>query len=252
MKACSLFMVLTAAMCSPTLAFAEDSRCYEMRTYYANPDKLDALHARFRDHTVGLFEKHGMTNVGYWVPQDNTDNKLIYILSYPSREAREASWKAFLADPVWKAAYAESTKDGKLISKVESVFMQTTDYSPAIKPTVTDPARLFELRIYTTNEGRLDGLNARFRDHTTGLFEKHGLPQFGYWTPTEEADGRDNRLIYLLAVRDQATRDAGFKAFGADPEWKAARDASEANGKLLIKGGVQSIFLVPTDYSPAR
>ncbi|MEZ6122278.1 MAG: NIPSNAP family protein [Planctomycetaceae bacterium] len=231
---------------------AEDTRCFEMRTYYANPGKLDALHARFRNHTLGLFEKHGMTNVGYWVPVDNPDNKLIYILAYPSREQRDASWKAFQADEDWKAAYAESIRDGKLIAKVESVFLTATDYSPEIKAAASESPRLFELRIYTTNDGKLSDLNARFRNHTTKLFEKHGLPQFGYWTPMDEKDGRDNRLIYLLAVRDQETRDAGFKSFGQDPDWKAARTASEENGKLLINGGVQSVFLKPTDYSPTR
>src|SRR5262245_47204249 len=75
------------------------TRCYELRTYYSAPGKLEALHARFRDHTCKLFEKHGMVNVGYWVPLDNPDGKLIYLLAYPNREARENSWKAFMADP---------------------------------------------------------------------------------------------------------------------------------------------------------
>src|SRR5919199_346858 len=70
------------------------SPVYEMRTYFAAPGKLDDLGARFRNNTTRIFSKHGMTNVGYWIPVDNPDNKLIYILSYPSREAREASWKA--------------------------------------------------------------------------------------------------------------------------------------------------------------
>src|SRR6266851_4063073 len=75
-------------------AFAnKDPRVYEMRIYYAAPGKLDALNARFRNHTMKLFEKHGIQNVGYWVPIENTENKLIYVLSYPSREAREKSWK---------------------------------------------------------------------------------------------------------------------------------------------------------------
>src|SRR5262245_47470918 len=76
-----------------------DTRVFEMRTYYASAGKLDALLARFRDHTTRLFEKHGMTNVGYWVPIDNPDNKLIYILAFPSAESRQKSWKAFMADP---------------------------------------------------------------------------------------------------------------------------------------------------------
>lgn len=229
-----------------------DHRLFELRTYHANPGQLDNLHARFRDHTVKLFEKHGMTNIGYWVPQDNQANVLIYVLAFPNQEAREQAWKDFLADDDWKAAYKESIKNGKLVGKIDSVLMQATDYSPDIKPAVSDSPRLFELRTYTTNPGKLDGLNARFRDHTTALFTKHGLPQFAYWTPTQVEDGKDNKLIYLLATKDVATRNAGFDAFRDDPKWKAARAASEAGGPLLIKGGVQSTFLVPTDYSPTK
>src|SRR5262245_47636754 len=91
---------------------ASDARVYEIRIYYAAPAKLEALQARFRDHTMKLFEKHGMVNIGYWVPLENTDNKLIYILAYPNREAREKSWKGFMADPDWQKAYKASEVDG--------------------------------------------------------------------------------------------------------------------------------------------
>lgn len=112
---------------------ARDNRVFEMRIYYANEGKLEALHARFRDHTCKLFEKHGMTNIGYWVPVgDNPERKLVYILAYPSKEAREASWKAFQADEDWKKAKAESEKGGSLVGKVDSSFLTGTDYS-AIK-----------------------------------------------------------------------------------------------------------------------
>jgi hypothetical protein len=104
-------------------------RLFEMRTYHTLPGRLDALNARFRDHTNKLFVKHGMELVGYWTPQGK-DDTLFYILAYPSREAREASWKAFQADPEWKAAREASEKDGKIVDKVESVFMDPTDYSP--------------------------------------------------------------------------------------------------------------------------
>lgn len=105
------------------------SRIFEMRTYHTHPGRLDALNARFRDHTNKLFVKHGMDLVGYWTPVDKADT-LVYILAYPSREAREASWKAFQADPDWKSAREASEKDGKIVDKVESVFLNPTDYSP--------------------------------------------------------------------------------------------------------------------------
>ncbi len=103
-------------------------RIFEMRTYYTVPGRLDALNARFRDHTCRLFQKHGMELVGFWTPHDEKD-KLVYILAYPSREAAKASWDAFRADPDWKKAQTASEKDGKIVSRVESIFLDPTDYS---------------------------------------------------------------------------------------------------------------------------
>lgn len=108
-------------------------RYFEMRTYYASPGKLDALNARFRDHTNKLFVKHGMELVGYWTPAegDGAQNTLIYILAYPDRASRDRSWEAFVNDPEWKKAKAASEADGTpLAAKVESVFLKPTDYSP--------------------------------------------------------------------------------------------------------------------------
>lgn len=250
MKLLTLLLAITPIFVSATQA--EDTRCFEMRTYHANEGKLDALHSRFRDHTIKLFEKHGFTNIGYWVPKDNPDNLLIYVIASPDMAANKASWKGFLGDADWKAAYKQSVSDGKLVGKIDSVFLTATDYSPEIKSGIETEERLFELRTYTTNAGKLSGLNSRFRDHTTKLFEKHGLSQFAYWTPTKEKDGRDNKLVYLLAHKDEESRGANFKKFGGDPQWQAARKASEVNGKLLIKKGVESQFLIPTDYSPTK
>ena len=107
-------------------------RIFEIRTYTAPPGKLDALHARFRDHTMRLFARHGMTNVGYWIPTDSvrSKNTIIYILAYPSREAARASWAAFGRDPEWRQVRAESEANGPIVERVESVFMTPTDYSP--------------------------------------------------------------------------------------------------------------------------
>ena len=107
------------------------NRVFEMRTYYAHPGKMAALHARFRDHTVKLFEKHGMTNIGYWSPTDpkQAEEKLIYILAFPSKEAAAKSWKDFAGDPDWKKAREASEVNGKLVAKVESVYLNPTDYS---------------------------------------------------------------------------------------------------------------------------
>jgi NIPSNAP len=112
---------------------ARDSRCFELRTYYAAPGKLEALNARFRDHTCALFKKHGMEIVGFWIPTDQdqgAENKLVYMLVHQSREAAKQSWKDFGNDPEWQKARSESEVNGKLTEKVESVFLSATDYSP--------------------------------------------------------------------------------------------------------------------------
>ena len=121
-----------AASVGRSPAAEEDSmRFFEMRTYIAPEGKLEALHARFRDHTTALFEKHGMTNLGYWVPAEGPEaaNTLVYILAYPSREAREASWQAFIADPEWTKAKEASEVNGPLVEKVIAQFLSPTDYS---------------------------------------------------------------------------------------------------------------------------
>ncbi len=108
------------------------ARVFEMRTYTANEGKLTALQARFRDHTTAIFEKHGMQNVGYWIPTDApaSQNTLIYILAFPDREAAKKSWAEFMADPEWKKVQQESEVNGKLVSKIDSVFMEPTEFSP--------------------------------------------------------------------------------------------------------------------------
>lgn len=248
--------ILTLAAVFTTSAAEADKRCFEMRVYYAADGKLDDLHARFRDHTVKLFEKHGMTNIGYWVPVNNTNNTLIYILAYPSREAREVSWKAFQADPDWKTAKANSEKNGSLVSKVEQTFLEATDYSTLTKAFANkgdkSAERLFELRTYTASPDKLSNLNARFRDHTVALFEKHGMTNIGYWVPMKDQKGASETLIYILAHKDDDARKAGFAEFGKDEEWKKALKESEANGPLTIKGGVKSLLMKPTDYSPLK
>jgi len=109
----------------------EKPRLFELRTYTTEPGKLDALHARFRNHTTKLFEKHGMTNIGYWTPTDEprSQDTLIYVLAHQSRAAAEKSWRAFRTDPDWIKARDASEAAGPIVRKVESVFMSATDYS---------------------------------------------------------------------------------------------------------------------------
>ena len=111
---------------------AQSDRVFELRTYTTNDGKLPNLLARFRDHTTQIFEKHGMTNVGYWVPEDAKDNPastLIYVISHDSRDAATENWRTFRDDPEWKRVAEESRRDGRIVANVESVFMKATDFS---------------------------------------------------------------------------------------------------------------------------
>ncbi len=260
--------MFTRCRCLPTLVAAigilglstcpgqsADTRCYELRIYHAAPGKLDDLHQRFRNHTMKLFEKHGMQNIAYWTPvQNSEDPRLIYLLAYPSREARDASWKGFMEDPDWQAAFKASEAKGGLVQKVEHHFLSATDYSPEVKPGVSMEPRVFELREYTATAGHLDRLHARFRDHTVELFRKHGIQSFGYWSPTDGEAGHDSLLIYIVWHPSTEAAASAFAAFGKDPDWKSARETSEkeAGGSLTVPGGVHSTFMVATDYSPTR
>jgi len=104
---------------------------FELRTYTAEPGKLEALKARFRDHTIRIFKKHHMESVGYWVPTegDASKNTLIYILKHPSRAEADKNWEAFRADPEWVKVSTESEKNGKLVTKVDRLWMDATAFS---------------------------------------------------------------------------------------------------------------------------
>ena len=254
MKLSSLLSTILLASTVAALAADKDTRVFEMRTYHAAPGKLDDLNARFRDHTVKLFEKHGITNIGYWVPIENTDNILIYVLAYPSREARDASWKEFQADEDWKKARAESEAKGKLVNKVDQLFLSATDYSPAIQPSTGKGERIFELRTYTATPNNLPLLHARFRDHTMTLFSKHDLTNLFYWQLLPDQPSAGNTLVYMLAHPSVEAAKASWDAFRADPDWVAAKKASEekGGGSLTMENGVKSVYLKATDYSPTR
>ena len=221
---------------------------YELRTYTTNAGKLDNLNARFRDHTVALFEKHGIQSIGYWVPVAK-ENTLVYVIKHKSRDAAKASWQAFIADPAWKKVARESQLDGQILAEApESVYMETTDYSSTWKNGSADDDDLFELRIYKAAEGKLGKLDARFRDHTIRLFEKHGMRNVAYWHPTDEPNSKDH-LIYIIKHESRAAAQASWQAFGADPDWKKAAAASGV-GRLAKPPA--STYMKATDYSAIK
>ncbi len=244
----ALFLLLSSA--APMTASAE---VYELRTYTTNQGKLDDLNARFRDHTVDLFKKHGIESVGYWVPVDKpkSENTLIYVIKHASRDAAKASWKAFLADPEWKKVAAESQKDGQILAKApDSVFMEKADFSPEFTSDKGDGEAVFELRIYRCNEGKLKNLDARFRDHTIKIFNRHGLESVAYWHPADEPASQDT-LIYILKHKNRDAAKEAWAAFSADPQWKKVAVESQKDGKFL-RERPESIYMKATDYSKIK
>ena len=131
-----------------------------------------------------------------------------------------------------------------------AAFLPTTTWlaSAQEKPGPTQSSTIvYELRIYHTYEGKLDDLLRRFREHTVKLFEKHGIRNVAYWTPTDEPL-KGKTLVYMLAHPSREAATANWQSFRDDPEWQSVRDKSEANGKLVEK--IDSTFLVMTDFSP--
>jgi hypothetical protein len=111
---------------------AAENRVFELRTYHLNDGKLDDLHKRFRDHTCALLKKHGAELIGFWTPLDDKDGKgekLVYLVAFPSRAAAKKTWEDFGKDPEWRKVYEESHKNGVLVKKVDSMFLEPTDYS---------------------------------------------------------------------------------------------------------------------------
>lgn len=257
-RALLVFTSLLALLIAPLQA--ADAAVYELRIYVCNEGKLPDLLKRFRDHTIKLFEKHGMTNIGYWVPtkkEDGSETTLIYILKHGSRDAAKASFAAFSKDPEWQAARKASEENGKILaSPPESIFMASTDYSPEIIVAAKDPERTFELRLYETPEGKIAPLNDRFRNHTMKLFSKYGMEHIGYWEPTDPEKKAGSKLIYVLAHRTEEAGLNSFAAFRADPDWIAAKTASELKngGSLTISqpDGVRSIYMKSVDFSAMR
>jgi len=229
-----------------------DTRLYELRIYQTEPGRMGALLSRFTHHTLGLFEKHGMRNEGYWLSEADS-NLLYYVLSYPDMTSRNTAWKAFSDDPVWQNVRSESEKSGKIVASVVSVYLTKTDFSDFKWRRGTKKAdkhpMVFELRTYTCYPGRLPALMDRFRQHTTRLFEQHGMKNVVYWTTVEEGD-EQSKLVYLLAHDSAEAAKRSFESFVKDPAWIKARDNSEKDGKIVSR--IESVFLNPLSFSKIR
>jgi hypothetical protein len=194
--------------------------------------------------------------MSYLVPVGaNPENTILAVYKFPSLPAVVAFSRAVKADPLWRPLDTSSDAPDVLVEKVEIIGLTPTDYSPVFKPEKAIQPRVFELRTYTCpSPEKLAHLHERFRSHTVKLFAKHGMENLVYWQPRDIEDS-DRKLIYLLGHKSQDAAKESFAAFRKDPDWLAAKEASEkaAGGSLTSpKNGVLSEFFVATEYSPLK
>jgi len=223
------------------------SSYFEMRTYTVHEGKMPDLIQRFQNHTRTLFAKHGIESVAYFLSEAQPEQQLTFILGYPSAAERDIRWGNFANDPEWKAVAKASEANGPIVQKVDQVFMVWAKGLNAAK--APRPSGVFQLRTYHLLPGRLDAIQARFRDHTQALFEKQGLSNYPYWI-TVEKEGVQSKLVYLIGHQNKEEFNAAFGRFVADPEWIKVRDASEVSGKIVEK--IDSHFYTALPFSPMK
>ena len=250
-------LALLAAMLTTTFAASaaeKDPSIYILSTITAKPGQVDAIHALLKDKLIPQAAKLGLPTLGVFVPVENSGERILTLSSFASGAAAEKAVAAIKDDADLKilmGRLGELTDESK---KEPTRVMTVTDFSPAVAVAAGKGARVFELRTYTTTPGNLPMLHARFRDHTLALFTKHGMTNLWYWQLTPDQKDAENTLVYLLAHASVDAAKASFDAFRADPDWIAAKDASEkaGGGSLTVPDGVKSLFLKATDYSPLK
>ncbi len=242
-----LLLLLFVATSFSLSAQQFSSSYFEMRTYTVHEGKMPDLIQRFQNHTRALFTKHGIENVAYFLSEEEPQKKLTFIIGYPSASERDIRWNNFANDPEWKAVAAASEANGKIVQKVDQVFMEWAKGLNSRK--ISRPSGIFQLRTYYLLPGRLDAIQSRFRDHTQALFEKQGLSNYPYWI-TVEKDGAQPKLVYFIGHQSKEEFNAAFGQFVADPEWIKVRDASEVSGKIVEK--IDSHFYTALPFSSMK
>ncbi|CAI6085527.1 NIPSNAP family protein [Cohnella sp. JJ-181] len=202
---------------------------YELRTYQMKPGRLQAMLDRFKSDTLGLFAKHQMKVIQFWVDTDESKDRLYYVLEHPDMTSRERNYKAFMEDPEWLAARKRTETDGVLYEYVESAYMKQAAFFPKLHPTLSE-RMMYEMRIYEVSPGKMESILARFDQLVVALFEKHGMPIKYFWVDANDAN---NRLYYVVEHPDIETRNANYASFRADPVWVEAKRLSELDGPLV-------------------
>jgi len=250
-RAC--FAVLAALALACPAPAKDQPRMFELRIYTAQEGRLDAIEQFFANTVSGLYKKYNIETLGFFRTLDPKQPKFLALLSHADRATRDQQITQLRADEAFRAAFTQLTKNGNPIAKAEEFFLLETDFSMPPQGKLNGE-KIFELRHYTTTPNNLKLLDARFRDHTRKLFSKYGMTNLWYFHLTPDSPNADNTLIYFMAHASPAAHAESFNKFRVDPEWIAARDASEkaGGGSLTAKDGVKSTLLKATSFSPIQ
>lgn len=278
----SFFAAFAFMMLAGTAVMAQspaNGKIYELRSYVATPGRQADVLKLMNDSGLAMMNKYNITLVGAWTNVDPADERVFTLLSYKDKAAADAANTALRNDPEWNETVKKTEIDGKkAVASFERIFLTTNDYSPNLEVKEVGN-RVFELRTYVASKGNLPALNARFKNHTLGLFTKHGMTNIlycsvlngekltaaklleavspiGKGTAQIDADlpAAGNSLVYFITHASPEAAKVSFGKFGADEEWQKAYKASEfaAGGSLTAKDGVKSLFLKPTSFSPLK
>lgn len=273
------FLALLSMLLCMNTVHGEDSSIYELQCFRTQAGFADQFCNLVKTDGLRAINKQSVELLGAWRPVNSSDERLFLLFKHSSKEEALRVWTEVREDEEWLAASQKATPpQGDLIQDFQRIFLNTMDYSPSLSLENNSP-RVFELRTYVATPGNLKNLNDRFRNHTVELFAKHGITNLIYWsverTDTIDCDdlfhavgatkaealkesgnllARDNALVYLLGHPSEEAGKASFQSFLADPVWKKALDESvkNAGGSLTVPGGVQSVYLKATDFSPVQ
>jgi len=250
MKALTLTWLLLLGATNGIPAEMATNRYYELRCYTVTPGKLNAVLERFRDTVEPVRRKHGINTVGYWTGTSTNGEQFVYLLAAPSQKELERQEKEFGADPDFQKGYAASNaKHGKTVDQIE-VWPLGVEVGAKLDFTRAKAPRAFDLRIYSVPPAKLDAFRARWRDHASRIYKRHGLQSLGWWVAGKKDAGGDDLFACLLAGDSVATIERATSAFHADPEWQRIQQETEVNGRL--RSSVKAYLLVPADFSPLQ
>ena len=206
---------------------------YEFRTYTLQPRTQPEFLKRWTDALPKRLEYSRLA--AFWMTEIGPLNQVIHVWEYKDVQERGRIREEVVKAGIWPP------KTSDMITDMKSEIMIPQPFSPLLTPSNHGP--YFEMRTYTVQEGSsIELLHARFREHTSSLFKKHGMQIVGYWQPVS----KPNVLVYMLAYKDNAARDASWAAFNTDPEWVKVRT------EMNVRVQVESVFMGATDYSPIK